>query len=463
MNDNTSEQKLSFSSGNPKLQSTLQEKLKNKAQQPGSKLQYEYAENIYSNPLLVQVQRRVIKEMNPNLIASLKDEMDLHDAIEVLLYSIGEAEFPTLSKKEISLIVKSIIDEFTGLGPLQKLIFDNTVSEVMVNGYNQVYVERSGRLELTEVRFRDNDHVNQIIDKIVAPLGRRIDESSPMVDARLPNGSRVNAIISPVSIKGPIITIRKFAESPLTMSCLIKNKSLDEKMALFLKMSVLSKANIIVAGGTGSGKTTFLNILSSYIPSGERIITIEDAAELQLNQNHIISLESRPPNIEGKGEVTIRDLVRNSLRMRPDRIVIGEVRGAETLDMLQAMNTGHNGSLSTVHANSPRDALSRLETMVLYTGIDFPIRAIREQICSALDLIIYIERLPDGTRKVTQITELSGLEGDVYVLQDVFYFEKMGLSNGKMRGEFKSTPFRPNIYEKFESMGITANGMRGLK
>jgi pilus assembly protein CpaF len=360
----------------------------------------------------------------------------------------------TITKKEINMVVQALKNEITGFGPLESLLSDNTVSEIMVNSAKEVYVEKKGKLVRTDIKFRDNQHVLQIIDKIVSPLGRRIDESSPMVDARLPDGSRVNAIVPPLAIKGPCITIRKFSSSPLTIENLISYNSLDNRMAEFIKMAVIAKSNIIVAGGTGSGKTTFLNVLSSFIPSNQRIVTIEDSAELQLNQDHIVSLEARPANMENMGEVTIRDLLKNSLRMRPDRIVVGEVRGAEALDMLQAMNTGHNGSLSTIHSNSPRDAISRLATIVLYSGIDFPMKSINEQISSAIDLIVYVERLSDGSRKVTSITEVLGMDQDTILIQEIFHFEKMTKSYDNIKGTFKSSPVRPKILEKFESSGL---------
>ncbi|MGZ8527293.1 MAG: CpaF family protein, partial [Candidatus Limnocylindrales bacterium] len=317
-----------------------------------------------------------------------------------------------------------------------------------------VYIERSGKLELTNVVFQNDDHVMRIIDRIIAPIGRRVDESSPMVDARLTDGSRVNAIIPPLSLVGPVITIRKFSASPFTVDDLIRFGTATADMFDFLKACVEARLNIFVSGGTGSGKTTTLNVLSSFIPNDERIITIEDAAELQLRQEHVVTLESRPPNIEGKGAIAIRDLVRNSLRMRPDRIIVGECRSGEALDMLQAMNTGHDGSMSTGHANSPRDMLSRLETMVLMAGVDLPLRAIREQVASAVDLIVQQSRLKDGTRKIVNITEVQGMEGDVIVMQDVFVFEQSGVIEGKIQGRLKPTGIRPKFVEKFEIQGI---------
>ncbi|SFE96545.1 CpaF family protein [Alteribacillus iranensis] len=354
-----------------------------------------------------------------------------------------------------SALIEEITNDLTGYGPINPLLLDEDVSEVMVNGPNQVYVERKGRLTRTDVTFRDNDHVMQVLEKIVAPLGRRIDESSPMVDARLRDGSRVNAIIPPLALGGPTITIRKFSKDPLTIDDLIRFGSLTKEMALFIEACVQAHLNIFVSGGTGSGKTTTLNVLSNFISNEDRIVTIEDAAELQLGQEHVVSLETRPPNIEGKGAVTIRDLVRNSLRMRPDRIVIGEVRSGEALDMLQAMNTGHDGSLATGHANSPRDMISRLETMVLMAGMELPIKAIREQIAGALHLIIHQARLRDGSRRITNITEVQGLEGDIIVLQDIFTFRQMGVdSNGKIKGKLVPTGVRPKFYDRFDQAGI---------
>jgi pilus assembly protein CpaF len=352
-------------------------------------------------------------------------------------------------------VVDELINDLTGFGPINPLLLDEDVSEVMVNGPNQVYCERKGKLVLTAVQFRDNEHVMSVIEKIVTPLGRRIDESSPMVDARLPDGSRVNAIIPPLALNGPTITIRKFAKDPYQIEDLINFGTVTEEMAIFLDACVKARLNMFVSGGTGSGKTTTLNVLSNFIPEDERIVTIEDAAEIQLGQEHVVSLESRPPNIEGKGSISIRDLVRNSLRMRPDRVIIGEVRGGEALDMLQAMNTGHDGSLATGHSNSPRDMISRLETMVLLAGIDLPVKAIREQIAGAIDVIIQQSRLKDGTRKITNITEVQGMEGEIIVLQDIFTFKQEGLnSEGKIIGRLVPTGVRPKFYERLEASGI---------
>ncbi|MEW6621466.1 MAG: CpaF family protein, partial [bacterium] len=342
-----------------------------------------------------------------------------------------------------------------GLGPIEPLLKDPSISEIMVNGPNQIYVERQGKIERTKVTFNDNTHLLHIIDRIVSPIGRRVDESVPYVDARLKDGSRVNVIIPPLSLKGPILTIRKFFKEKLEIGDLIRFGTLTPNMGEFLKVCVGARLNIIVSGGTGSGKTTTLNVLSSFIPADERIVTIEDSAELQLQQEHIITLETRPPNIEGKGEITTRDLVRNALRMRPDRIIVGEVRSGEALDMLQAMNTGHDGSLTTVHSNSPRDTLSRIETMTLMAGMELPVRAIREQIASAIDLIVHQQRLQDGSRKITNITEVQSMENDVIVLQDIFVFEQKTVDEkGKVIGELKPTGIKPKFYPVFEERGI---------
>jgi len=353
------------------------------------------------------------------------------------------------------MILKEISDELLGYGPLQPLLRDPDVTEVMVNGPKSVYVEKKGQLQKSQVVFDDDNHVLQIIDRIILPLGRRVDADSPTVDARLPDGSRVNAVIPPVAIDGPSITIRKFSKEKLGINNLIDFGSITEKMAEFLRACVLSHLNIIISGGTGSGKTTLLNVLSSYIPDGERIVTIEDAAELQLQQDHVLRMETKPANVDGRGAVTIRDLVRNSLRMRPDRIVVGEVRGGEALDMLQAMNTGHDGSLTTVHANSPRDAIARLETLVLMAGMDLPLKVVRQQIASAVDLIVQQTRLKDGSRKVTAITEVAGMEGDTVVLTDVFKFEQTGVSTeGKVLGDLKPTGIRPLFSQRLEAAGF---------
>lgn len=405
-----------------------------------------------------QVHREIVEKVDQELLFQSEAAVRLslrEIATELLTAKAAEAGH-VLKRSEEQQLVNEIIDEIIGFGPITPLLSDASVSEVMVNGPYRVYVERNGVLELTSVKFRDSEHVMQIIEKIVTPLGRRIDESSPMVDARLPDGSRVNAIIPPLSLDGPTLTIRKFSQEALSIRDLISFGTLSPPMARFLNACVVSRCNIIVSGGTGSGKTTTLNCLSDFIPSDERIITIEDAAELQLKQEHVVRLETRAPNIEGKGAITMRDLVRNALRMRPDRIVVGEVRGGEALDMLQAMNTGHDGSLTTAHSNSPRDLLSRLETMVLMAGMELPVRAIREQIASAIDLIVHQSRLKDGSRKITHITEVLGMEGDTITLQDIFVFEPEGRdAKGKIVGRFKATGLRPRFMDKFKTSGVS--------
>lgn len=404
--------------------------------------------------LKTNLHKLLVAELGDILRAGGNTEIDA-SRVESVAWDLLEKQAVNLPRLEKQRIVAELVQEALGFGPITPFLEDAEVTEVMVNGPRQVYIERHGKLELTEVTFRDNEHVLHVIEKIVAPLGRRIDESMPMVDARLPDGSRVNAIIPPLALNGPTITIRKFFRDPLTIEDLIRFGSLTPEIAEFLKACVKARLNIIVSGGTGSGKTTLLNILSSFIPSDERIITIEDAAELQLRQEHVVRLESRPPNIEGKGAITIRDLVRNALRMRPDRIVVGEVRSGEALDMLQAMNTGHDGSLTTGHANTPRDMLSRLETMVLMAGMDLPVKAIREQVSSAIDLIVHAGRFRDGSRKVTHITEVQGMEGDVIVLQDLFLFQQTGVDeDGKVKGRFISTGIRPRFMERIEAAGI---------
>ncbi len=409
-----------------------------------------------------KIQLRIVEEINGDIFDDDTDQEDesskekLKKEITTIVGQVLDEETNFHSKSDRAKILNDIIDETMGFGPINQLVYNPAVSEIMVNGPSQVYVEKSGRLYLSDAVFKDDRHVMRVIEKILAPLGRRIDESSPMVDARLPNGSRVNAIIPPLSLNGPVLTIRKFSERPFTVKDLINFGSFTPAVAMLLKAAVESKLNIIVSGGTGSGKTTTLNVISSFIPDDERIVTIEDAAELQLRQRHVVRLETRPPNIEGKGVITIRDLVRNALRMRPDRIVVGEVRSGEALDMLQAMNTGHDGSLTTGHANSPRDMLSRLETMVLMAGMELPIKAIREQIASAIDIIVQQSRLKDGTRKITHITEVTGMEGDVITLQDIFVFKQYGKDEkGRISGEIVPTGIKPRFLEKFEIMGIS--------
>jgi pilus assembly protein CpaF len=379
---------------------------------------------------------------------------DVRDTIQELFEQVLAEENIVLSRPERHRLFEQIAAEILGFGPLQPLLEDQAITEVMVNGPKNIYIERGGKIFKVPVSFESDDHVMRIIDRIVAPMGRRIDESSPYVDARLPDGSRVNAVIAPISLIGPVLTIRKFFKSPITIEQLLQFGTISPEALQFCKACVEARLNIVISGGTGSGKTTLLNILSQFIPNDERIVTIENAAELQLRQEHVVTLESRPPNIEGRGEVTIRQLVINSLRMRPDRIIVGEIRDDAALDMLQAMNTGHDGSMTTAHSNSPRDTLSRVETMTLMAGMELPVRAIREQISSAIDVVIHQERLRDGSRKVVYITEVSGMEGDVITMTDVFAFEQSGYENGKVVGRLRSTGLRPKFIDKIEAAGI---------
>jgi pilus assembly protein CpaF len=379
---------------------------------------------------------------------------EVRQTIQELFDQVLGEENIVLSRPERHRLFEQIVAEILGFGPLQPLLEDETITEIMVNGAKNIYIERNGKIQRVPLTFESDEHVMRIIDRIVAPLGRRIDESSPYVDARLPDGSRVNAVIPPISLVGPTITIRKFFKNPLTIEQLIQYGSITPEALQFLKACVEARLNIVISGGTGSGKTTLLNVLSQFIPNDERIITIENAAELQLRQEHVVTLESRPPNIEGKGEVTIRQLVINALRMRPDRIIVGEIRDEAALDMLQAMNTGHDGSMTTAHSNSPRDTLARIETMALMAGMDLPVRAIREQVASAIDLVIHQERMRDGSRKVVNITEVSGMEGDVITLTDIFVFEQSGYENGKIVGRLRATGLRPKFMDKIEAAGI---------
>jgi pilus assembly protein CpaF len=399
------------------------------------------------------IRQKVISELDPKI--DLADEEKVRREIDAAFTGALAETGLSLTQAERARMLAQITDDIVGLGPLEPLLRDDKITEVMVNGAQQVYVERGGRIEESGITFHDEAHVMRIIERIIAPLGRRIDESSPMVDARLADGSRVNAIIPPLSLVGPVLTIRKFATTPLTTDNLVEYGTATREMFDFLRGCVRARLNVFVSGGTGSGKTTLLNVLSSFIPDDERIVTIEDAAELQLRQRHVVTLEARPPNIEGRGAIPIRELVRNSLRMRPDRVIVGECRAGEALDMLQAMNTGHDGSMSTGHANTPRDMLARLETMVLMAGYDLPLRAIREQIAAAVDLIVHTSRLKDGSRKIVSITEVQGMEGDVIVMQDVFTFKQTAVVDGRVEGALLPTGIRPLFSEKFEALGVS--------
>ncbi len=403
-----------------------------------------------------RVHGALIEELGPVLYDKRLTDDDLRRKVHEALQAALAQERTPMSSAERSQLIQDVSDDILGYGPIDKLLRDEDVSEIMCNGPDQIFVERGGKLTLAKETFADDLHLRRIIDKIVAQVGRRIDESSPLCDARLADGSRVNAVVAPLAIGGPFLTIRKFSADPLRIDDLIRFGTLSVHSARFLQACIVGKLNVIVSGGTGTGKTTTLNVLSSFIPDGERIITVEDAKELQMHQDHVLSLETRPPNIEGKGEISIRDLVKNTLRMRPDRIVVGECRSGEALDMLQAMNTGHDGSLTTLHANNPRDSLSRLETLVLMAGYDLPIRAIREQISSAVDCIVQLQRLRDGTRRITHISEVVGMEGDVITLQDVFLFDfSAGVDDqGRYQGQLKPTGVRPKFAEKLSDNGI---------
>jgi pilus assembly protein CpaF len=402
-----------------------------------------------------RVHQRLLAELNPAAGAATGGEVDR--VLERIFGEVITGLALPVSRAERAELFEQVKADILGFGPLQPLLLDETVTEILVNGPNLVFVERNGVLEETSLRFSSNDDVMRIIERIVAPLGRRVDESSPMVDARLPDGSRVNVIIPPLSLVGPCISIRKFAKNALSVDDMIRREALTREMADFLEMCVAARLNIVVSGGTSTGKTTFLNMLSSFLPNKERILTIEDAAELQLQQRHVVRLETRAANVEGKGQISIRQLVVSALRMRPDRIVVGEVRGGEALDMLQAMNTGHDGSLTTVHSNGARDTLARVETMVLMAGMDLPLRAIREQIAAAFDVVVHLERLVDGTRKVVQISEVQGMEGDIIVMQDIFRFVQTGVRHGRVEGHLTATGVRPKFAEKLEGAGFNVS------
>ena len=401
-----------------------------------------------------RLHRTLINRMDLTKLSSLTPEQ-VHAEVSRLAESVLAQEAMPLSVSERERLVNDVQHELFGLGPLEPLLADPTISDILVNKCDTIYIERRGKIERTTVRFKDNEHLMRVIERIVSSVGRRIDESSPMVDARLQDGSRVNAIIPPLSIDGPVVSIRRFGAEPLRMAMLIENKALTKDIADMLQMVVTARLNVLISGGTGAGKTTLLNALSAYIPENERIVTIEDSAELQLQQPHTVRLETRPPNIEGRGEVTQRDLVRNALRMRPDRIVIGEVRGGEAIDMLQAMNTGHDGSLTTIHANTPRDALSRLETMIQMTGMRLSDRAMRQQVASAINIVLQVARLSDGSRRVTSISEITGMEGETITMQEIFQYERTGIdSQGQVLGRFRPTGIRPRFAERLKACGL---------
>ena len=420
----------------------------------GAERQRDYARDSALQEMKARIHYKVIESLDLSILTNTDDqqaEQDLEEAIRLVV----AAEHDPMSEIEREALAREIKHEVMGLGPLEPLLADDSISEILVNGFNHVFVERNGRLEQIAVRFRDNEHLLKIIDKIASAVGRRIDESSPMVDARLEDGSRVNAIIQPLALDGPALSIRKFARDPLKVDDLVRLGSFSSQTARFLEAAVKARLNMLISGGTGTGKTTLLNVLSSFIPHRERIVTIEDSAELQLQQEHVVRLETRPPNIEGMGEVAMRDLVKNSLRMRPDRIVVGEVRGGEALDMMQAMNTGHDGSLTTIHANSARDAVSRLETMISMAGLDIPDKAIRQQIASAIQIIIQVSRLADGSRRVTSVQEITGMEADTLTMQEIFCFNQTGIDqSGRVLGHFGATGIRPRWSERIVAFGI---------
>ena len=394
-----------------------------------------------------RVQRKLLTDTEGDVNRIQTPQM--RQTIEAIFNQVLVEENLLYTRSVRTQLLDWVLSDILGYGPLEPILDDNSITEIMVNGPDIVYIERNGKIELSNITFENNAHLMRIIDRIVSPLGRRVDEASPMVDARLPNGYRVNATIPPLSLDGPLLTIRKFAKVPYTAQDLIANGSMTTQLVTFLNACVQARVNMVISGGTGSGKTTLLNVVSAFIPENERIITVEDTAELQLKQAHVLRVEKRPPNVEGRGEVTIRQLVINALRMRPDRIIVGEARGGEALDMLQAMNTGHDGSMTTIHSNSPRDTLRRIETMVLMAGFELPLRAIREQVASAIDLVVHVERMRDGTRKVIQVSEVQGMEGESIVMQDLFTFEQTGIQNGRVVGSLKPTGLRPKFAEKF--------------
>ncbi len=397
---------------------------------------------------------KLVDKLDLSRVSDLEGDT-LRREIRLVVERLCDTENPLLNRMERERLIDEVLDETFGFGPLEVLLKDPTISDILINGPQKIYVERRGKMEKSDVKFRDNDHLLQIIDRIVSKVGRRVDETSPMVDARLPDGSRVNAIIPPLALDGPSVSIRRFGANPLKLEDLLNYKAFTPEMAMLMEACIKARLNIVISGGTGCGKTTLLNTLSSFIPHEERIVTIEDAAELQLQQDHVVRLETRPPNIEGKGAVNTRDLVRNALRMRPERIIIGECRGGETLDMLQAMNTGHAGSMTTLHANTPRDAQARLETMIMMAGMELPIKAMRQQISSAVDLIIQANRLQGGPRKVTSITEVMNMEQDMIIMQDVFRYKQMGIDqNGRAFGQFEATGVRPSFVNRLEASGI---------
>jgi pilus assembly protein CpaF len=397
---------------------------------------------------------KLVEKLDFTRVKDLQSDA-LRKDIRRVIEHLCDTENPLLNRMERERLIDEILDETLGFGPLEALLKDPTISDILINGPHNIFVERRGKLEKTEIKFRDNDHLLQIIDRIVSKIGRRVDETSPMVDARLPDGSRVNAIIPPLALDGPTVSIRRFGTNPLKLEDLLNYKAFTPEMAMLMEACIKARLNVLISGGTGCGKTTLLNTLSSFIPNDERVITIEDAAELQLQQEHVVRLETRPPNIEGKGAVICRDLVRNALRMRPERIIIGECRGSESLDMLQAMNTGHAGSMTTLHANNPREGLSRLETMIMMGGFEMPIKAMRQQIASAIDIVIQANRLQGGPRKITSITEVLNMEQDVIIMQDIFRFKQLGIDqNGRAFGQFESTGVRPSFVGRLESKGI---------